>query len=217
MAFQAAHFKVAGALEILLLQSWVPPAALSWNAVGWSLSVEAFFFLLFPLLLLRYSRFSRKQLFAIMLACWLASNLVSVSYTVLRPDGVVNPDSNVYTSWMHVVKFLPLARLPEFLLGMAAGFVFCRTRRNESTAFPLIATGLIAVFAVAIFSNKIPYAIIHTALLSPAFAAIIYGVALRPRWTSILDNRILVLFGDASYSLYLIHVPVVFNFFRSQT
>src|SRR2546423_1204586 len=95
MAFQAAHFKVAGALEILLLQSWVPPAALSWNAVGWSLSVEAFFYLLFPLVLLRYSRFSRKQLFAIMRACWLASNLVSVSYTVLRPDGVVNPDSNV--------------------------------------------------------------------------------------------------------------------------
>ncbi|PYY19324.1 MAG: hypothetical protein DMG60_04760 [Acidobacteria bacterium] len=216
MAFQAAHFKVAAALEILLLQSWVPPAALSWNAVGWSLSVEAFFYLLFPLLLLCYGRLSRKQLFAIMIACWLASNLISASYTVLRPDGIVNPDSNVYTSWMNAVKFFPVARLPEFLMGMAAGFVFLRTKRNERIALPLIAAGLIAVALVARFSNRIPYAVIHTALLSPAFAALIYGVALRSRWTSILENRLLVLFGDASYSMYLIHVTILFSFFHTQ-
>ncbi|PYY18298.1 MAG: hypothetical protein DMG61_00720, partial [Acidobacteria bacterium] len=147
---------------------------------------------------------------------WLASNLISASYTVLRPDGIVNPDSNVYTSWMNAVKFFPVARLPEFLMGMAAGFVFLRTKRNERIALPLIAAGLIAVALVARFSNRIPYAIIHTALLSPAFAALIYGVALRSRWTSILENRLLVLFGDASYSMYLIHVTILFSFFHTQ-
>lgn len=216
MAFQAAHAKVAAVLEILLLQSWVPPAPLSWNAVGWSLSVEAFFYLVFPFVLLRYSRLSVKQLFATMIGCWLASNLISTSYTVLRPDEVVNPGSQVYTSWMNAVKFFPVARLPEFLMGMAAGFVFLRSERNQRNALPLIASGAIAIAMVAGFSNKIPYAIIHTALLSPAFAAIIYGVALGPRWTSILENRLLVLFGDASYSMYLIHVTVVFNFFVTQ-
>jgi peptidoglycan/LPS O-acetylase OafA/YrhL len=217
MAFQAAHFKLTAALEILLLQSWVPAAALSWNGVGWSLSVEAFFYLLFPLLLIRYGRLSRKHLFAVMLVCWLASNLISASYAVLRPDGIVNPDSNVYTSWMNAVKFFPVVRLPEFLLGMGAGFVFLRTRANQRVASPLITAGLMAIAMVAVLSDRIPYAIIHTALLSPAFAAIIYGVAMRPRWTSILENRVLVLFGDASYTMYLIHVTIVFNFFRTQT
>ena len=215
MAFQAAHSRLAAALEILLLQSWVPPAALSWNGVGWSLSVESFFYLLFPFLLLRCSGFSRKKLFVVMVACWLTSNLISTGYTVLRPDGILHPDSNVYTSWMNVVKFFPPSRLPEFLLGMAAGLAFLRRQPNKRIAVPLIATGLIAVAVIAALSDRIPYAIIHTALLSPAFAAIIYGVALRPRWTSILENRLLVLFGDASYSMYLIHVTVVFNFFRS--
>src|SRR3954469_3132944 len=106
MAFEAAHVKLTAALEILLLQAWVPPAALSWNPVGWSLSVEAFFYLLFPLLLLPYTRLSRKALFAVIIACWLASSMVSLGYTALRPDGLANPDSNVYTNWMNVVKFL---------------------------------------------------------------------------------------------------------------
>ena len=35
-------------LVLLLLQAWLPAAALSWNAVAWSLSVEAFFYAIFP-------------------------------------------------------------------------------------------------------------------------------------------------------------------------
>ena len=215
MAFEAAHVKLTAALEILLLQAWIPPAALSWNPVGWSLSVEAFFYLLFPQLLFRYSRLSRKQLFATIAACWIASTVMSGAYIVLRPDGIVSPDSNVYTSWMHVVKFFPLVRLPEFLMGMAAGFVFLRSRRNQRLALPLIGTGVLAIAVVSALSNKIPYAMIHTALLSPAFAVVIYGVALRSRWTSMLENRVLVLFGGASYSMYLIHANIVFSFFHT--
>ena len=215
IAFEAAHVKIAAVLEIFLLQAWVPPAALSWNAVGWSLSVEAFFYLLFPLLLVRYGRLTRKQLFAIIAVCWVASNLTSISYTVLRPDGIINPDANVYTSWMNAVKFFPVARLPEFLMGMAAGFVFLGSTRNHRIALPLIVGGAAAVGIVAVFSNRISYAIIHTALLSPAFAAIIYGVALRPRWVSLLESRALVLFGDASYSMYLIHANIVFSVFHT--
>ena len=147
--------------------------------------------------------------------CWLASNLISGAYTLLRPDGIVNPDSNVYTSWIQVVKFFPLVRLPEFLMGMAAGFVFLKARRSERAALPLIAAGLLAIAMVAALSSKIPYAVVHTALLSPAFAAIIYGIALHSPWTSILENRMLVLFGDASYSMYLIHANIVFSLFHT--
>jgi peptidoglycan/LPS O-acetylase OafA/YrhL len=116
---------------------------------------------------------------------------------------------------MNAVKFFPLARLPEFMLGMAAGLLFLRTRRDPRLALPLVGSGILALAIVASVSHKIPYAMIHTALLSPAFAAIIYGVALRPRWTSVLEARVLVLLGEASYSMYLIHANIVFSFFHT--
>lgn len=216
-AFQAAHTKIAAGLEILLLQSWVPPAALSWNAVGWSLSVEAFFYLLFPFLVTRFERWSKAQLFFTIALCWIASNAVSGGYAFFRPDGVVNPDANVYTSWMNVVKFFPLVRLPEFLMGMSAGILFLRSSRSPRLAAPLVLSGAIAIALVSAFSNRLPYAMIHTALLSPAFAAIVYGIALRPKWASVLDFKLPVLLGDSSYSMYLIHSSFVFPVFHTST
>ncbi len=217
MAFEAAHAKLAAALEILLLQSWIPAAALSWNAVGWSLSVEAFFYSVFPFVIRKYKQLGRRGLLALVALSCVLSNVVSVGYTIFRPDGIMHPGQDVYTSWMAFVKFFPIVRLPEFLLGMACGFLFLRSPRNARLGGMLIAGGVLAVAAVAAVANYLPYAVIHTALLSPAFAAIVYGVASRPNWTGILENRALVLLGNASYSFYLIHANIVFQFFHTPT
>src|SRR5215469_17881949 len=67
--FAERHFTWASALVLLLLQSWVPQAALSWNAVAWSLSVEAFFYAIFPFALTRFAKLSRAVLFALIPLC----------------------------------------------------------------------------------------------------------------------------------------------------
>ncbi len=178
-----AHLKLASALVLSLLQAWVPPAALTWNAVAWSLSVEAFFYILFPFLLLVLVRRSQPQLLLIAAASWLTSLVFSGSYVVLNPDhlSVVNADV-LGAFWLNALKFNPLARLPEFLLGMACGFLFLRSRRESKLALPLVLSGIAAFLVVVYFSAVIPYPILHTALLAPAFAAIVYGFAVRPNW-----------------------------------
>ncbi|GAC1681188.1 MAG: acyltransferase [Candidatus Acidiferrum sp.] len=209
-----AHLKLDCAMVLGLLQSWVPPAALSWNIVAWSLSVEAFFYLLFPILLLVFIRRSQPQLFLVAFASWLVTLTLSGSYVLLNPDHLTVMDSNVLGAfWMNAVKFHPLARLPEFVLGMASGCLFLQSRRESKLALPLVLSGMTTFVLVIYFSDRIPYPILHTALLSPAFAAIVYGFALRPKWGGILENRLLVLCGDASYSLYLLHVLILFNYF----
>ena len=217
-AWAKTHLKLACSLVVTLLQSWVPQAALSWNPVAWSLSVEAFFYLLFPFLLLFLVRRSRPQLFLIAAGSWLATLALSGAYVLRNPDHLTVVNADVLGAfWLNALKFNPLARLPEFLLGMACGFLFLRSQRDSKHALPLVLSGIAAFAVVVGFSNAIPYPILHTALLGPAFAAIVYGFALRPRWGAFLENRLLVLFGDASYSLYLLHSMIIGIFFFGRT
>src|SRR5947209_7775503 len=87
-SFAHTHLKLAAALCLGLLQSWIPGAALSWNSVGWSLSVEAFFYALFPFVMLLLLRRSRLQLFLVAISAYLATLLISGSYTRLNPDQI---------------------------------------------------------------------------------------------------------------------------------
>jgi peptidoglycan/LPS O-acetylase OafA/YrhL len=213
-AFAEHHFALACVLVLLLLQAWIPAAALAWNPVAWSLSVEASFYALFPFALRRFGKLSRTTLWAIIVTCWIAGIAVSAGYLALRPAGMPYVGSTDWSSAVQFVKFFPLVRLPEFLMGMACGFLFLQSEHNPRMALPLTALGLAGVAATTLASKFVPYLVIHTALGGPAFAAIVYGMALQPRWASWLNNRLLVLFGNASYSFYLLHSMFVWPFFH---
>src|SRR6202008_4495325 len=107
------------------LQAWAPQAALTWNSVCWSLSVESFFYFLFPFLLLRARKLSWQALVIGILALWCVSLSLSFSYVFLHPDGAANVNSGATNLfWKNVLSFNPLVRLPEFLIGMLAGKLF---------------------------------------------------------------------------------------------
>jgi peptidoglycan/LPS O-acetylase OafA/YrhL len=213
-AFSEQHFVLASVLVVLLLQAWVPAAALSWNAVAWSLSVEAFFYAVFPFALAKYSKLSRTALFALIPACWVAGLAISGGYLLFRPAEMGYVSSNNWSSAVQFVKFFPLVRLPEFLMGMACGYLFLRSERNPKHGLPLVGLGLLGVAATTLASRFVPYLVVHTAMSGPAFAAVVYGIALEPKWVGWLNNRVLVLFGNASYSFYLLHSLTVFPFFH---
>jgi peptidoglycan/LPS O-acetylase OafA/YrhL len=109
------------------------------------------------------------------------------------------------STWLNVVKFNPLVRLPEFLMGMCAGMLFLRNACPRKLATALVLAALLGITGVAWISPGIPYPLLHTGLLSGVFAALVYGLALGPSWTNLLKSRPLVVLGDASYSLYLLH------------
>lgn len=215
-AWSKQHLLPACLLTVGLLQSWVPQAALTWNSVCWSLSVEAFFYFVFPFLLLRSANFSKPKLALGLLGFWLVSLSLTFSYVHFHPDGLDKINSGETTLfWKNVLSFNPLVRLPEFAAGVFAGRLFLRRNDQKSLATPLMICGLLAFACVVIFAHEIPNPILSAGLLSPAFAAIIYAAALRPNWTSFLANPFLVLLGDASYSLYLLHSLVITRVFDS--
>jgi peptidoglycan/LPS O-acetylase OafA/YrhL len=229
-AWASHHMKLATLLPLLLLQSWVPAGAMSWNPVAWSLSVEALFYFLFPFVLPPLAKLSRSALFVIAAACWGIGLAVTGWYALANPDHLTVTNSDQLNSfWLNVIKFFPLMRLPEFILGMATGLIFLKSRTpadpqtatpapaSEKLATALLLVGLLAGATAAIFSDRIPFAILHTALLAPAFAAIVYGLALQPRWTAFLRWSPLVLLGNASYSFYLLHSNIMGMYFFGST
>ena len=215
-AWSKAHFLSACMLTLALLQSWVPQVALTWNSVCWSLSVEAFFYFVFPFFLLHSSKLSAKSLLLWLVAFWLISISLSSSYIHFHPDGfdkINSGETNLF--WKNVLSFNPLVRLPEFLVGMFAGKLFLSRPGSVKFATPLVGAGLLGFATVVLLAPKIPNPTLSAGLLSPAFAAIIYGVARQPKWTSLLATPFLVLLGDASYSLYLLHSLVITRVFDS--
>ncbi len=71
--FPAAY--ITALLQITLLQSWIPYAALQWNGPAWSLSVEALFYAMFPLLFLKARSMSTKKLLGIAGFSYLVSQI----------------------------------------------------------------------------------------------------------------------------------------------
>jgi peptidoglycan/LPS O-acetylase OafA/YrhL len=203
------HLITSCLLVLPLVQSWVPGAALAWNAPAWSLSDEAFFYLLFPVLLVWLAKKSQRTWLYIALACGIASLACTVGYATIRPDGAAFVDDNSYFTWLNVIKFFPLIRLPEFILGACCGFLFLRRSIERKWATPLVLIGLAYFAMIVAAAPRIPYPILHDSALTPGFALIIFGLALRPAWSRYLEFWPLVLLGDASYSFYLLHSNLI--------
>src|SRR5262249_14715023 len=149
-----------------------------WNSVCWSLSVEAFFYFLFPFLLLRSKQLSKRTLFFAIVGFWLVSLCLSFGYVFVHPDGIDKINSGETTLfWKNVLSFNPFVRLPEFVVGMLTCRLFLARPSRAKSATPLIVGGLLSFAVVVLFAPKIPNPVLSAGLLSPAFAAIICGIA----------------------------------------
>jgi peptidoglycan/LPS O-acetylase OafA/YrhL len=69
--------------------------------------------------------------------------------------------------------------------------------------------GLIAIFGLTLFfafgTARVPYVLVHGALLLPLFAMLLLAVTGPNPITSVLAWRPLVLFGETTFVLYLLH------------
>jgi len=209
----------SAAVHSLLLQSWVPQIALSWNAPGWSLSDEAFFYLCFPFIGVALWSASRlRSVLLLAVAVWVTASIAPLVAVALPLNGFGNvpatsslPDAEIL--WANLVKFNPLIRLPEFCGGVLAARIFQMLRASgnplSQAGYLLYVPALLLEAAALAFADAIPYPLIHNGLLLPLHAMAIIGLALGggilPR---ILSWPPLVFLGGASYSMYILHAPV---------
>jgi peptidoglycan/LPS O-acetylase OafA/YrhL len=195
----------AVAAQALLVQSWIAsvPIEFGVNGPAWSISVEAFFYVLFPFVafgLLRAFRSSPPHVVLLgASALWLAASIL------LWPQHAAVDDWRWYV--------FPPSRLVDFVVGMLLGIAFLRSDARKSR--PLHATSIetLAIagvcFAVVV-SPFVPLSMRFSLWVMPAWCAVIFAFAGRRGAVSrILSHPVLVRLGEISFAFYLCHLAVV--------
>lgn len=199
-----AGLKLAGiALStMLMLQAWIPRWGWWWNTPGWSLSVEAFFYLVFPFLAPRLLRLRATTLFGIGLGAWLGA----IAFAPLASAEFAGDSAwwgvDLHQRWLSA--WTPVVRLPEFILGICAA----RALRTPSLA-PRVGpfaggAALLCVLGAAALPPSPVRELMLWPVISLAFAVLIAALS-SPQHRSLLSAALFQRLGNASYSLYLIH------------
>lgn len=192
--------------SIFLVQAWIPTYALSFNIASWSLSVEVFFYLLFPFLVWWSARLPVRSLIWISTGFWIVSQAVHV---VLY--------QGYFPAQHNLLLYFPPFHLNSFLLGMVGGIWYLtrdpRSSVDQRVNRLFLITALVLVGLLLIGRRVFPAVSqsfsLDAGMLSPFFLVVVLTLALD---TTTLAGRLshpaLVLLGDASYALFILHVPV---------
>ena len=187
----------------LMLQAWMPwnlRYAGIWNAVCWTLSAEALFYLIFPWVQAwleeRRSRTQGVALVGLLLICVVCNT--SCRSLFYQPEGV----------W----RWIPLAlvHVPEFLVGVVLGNAYLRQRLHGRGIVTLPGRGVWTYGAAAVSLALLCVPVSRwTSLVMLGFAPLLYGLAAERTWLSrLLSTRFLLLGGGVSYSMYLMQMVV---------
>ncbi|HEY3838976.1 MAG TPA: acyltransferase, partial [Bryobacteraceae bacterium] len=181
----------------LVLQGWMQNTGAGWNTPAWSLSCEFLFYLCLPVVMIWLGQRGRLKLAAL---CTTALVLP----IVLRRTGFP-------MSWK------PILHLGDFLVGIVAARMYSRVRsfwsdwsgRGAWFYLTAIAMGVAVILFPASLGNTVD---LGTAL-RPLNAMLVLGLALGGGAIArLLSTAFVQYLGQASYSMYILHVPLLWWF-----
>lgn len=197
----------AAILEPLGIQAWVPGAAGAINTPSWSVSVECFFYCLFPFLLHRIIA-APKTWACLTIGFWIATN----AFTIWLWDAFGTPGETIITFSSNdariillekFIKFFPLLHLPEFAAGIL-GYVYWRSHRTTLSTRLLMVVAAINFSLLAGFADGIPAPLMNSGLSAIVWLPVIFAGA--GATSTLLTARVPVFLGKSSYALYLFHL-----------
>ncbi len=199
----AAHYALNWIwIHALMAQNLRPGYVLSINGSLWSLALEFQLYLLFPALVEAFRRFGSRRV------VWTTLALCSGFRWALVQGGLVPSDSLGY-----VLAYSVFGRAFEFALGMAAARLVARRQAGGKAGrlhFGDFAVSGLVIAAALADSRHGHFQALTDAMWGLLFAGLLLGAA---EGGTALHRALswggLVRLGTFSYSVYLIHLPLV--------
>ena len=212
--------------NILMVHAWIPYKACGYhyNTPSWSVSTEVFFYLCFPLLIAGLRQTWRLKL---LFAAVLTLGMITLCNVLHVPDGLEPLEHGISAHVM--VYHQPLTRLFEFVLGMSMALLFQSLRTRVKIRTPggtVIEMATVCLVVVVMFysgrmaswtQGTFPAVgepgvlwMFAGGICAPFFGLLIVVMALNlGRISWLLSLPALVLLGEISYSIYLVHFMIL--------
>lgn len=204
-------------MNLTLLRGWFTEFRFTGVYTGWTLTVEEFFYLLAPFLLLGLRR--RPSHLAAYVVGFLAVGCALVAMPApWHPFGFV-------PNYIFMLSATFFGRCIEFLGGICLALLWLRQApvlRWLSRHLSCTAVGsawVVGCLGLLVADHALPWSdewadwgrvIINNVVLVPGICLLLYGLMSEPtRIGRLLGSRPFDLFGKASYALYLIHAGVL--------
>jgi peptidoglycan/LPS O-acetylase OafA/YrhL len=198
-------------LTPLLMQGWNQSLATFWNTVAWTLSAEVVLYAAFPYLIRIPWPRTAGRLAALVVGIWAVGLIPHTLYVLLNPDHLPGPANRYsYGPWLRTLKYTPLPYVCIFLTGITLAKLHGTLRLSDTHRMWMAACSIGAL--VLFFSTVVaqtPYILLHGGLLVPLFSMLVLGLSGRHWIASVFAWRPIVLLGQTTFCLYLLHFNTI--------
>lgn len=193
-----------GLADLTLSNAWFPQMFIGGHGRDgtWSLSVEVFFYTLFPLILFLANRLTDDGLKRGIRWAIVCTVYFSLMGKYIQPMDRMTQFVIAYS--------IPIYRLPEFVAGVFAGVLALRgTSVPPSGRRVLLATVGIVLF-FAIFAKAFPWVAMGGVAIPYLLLVFRYFCDAKDGWVvRLLSHRSVVFLGEASYAVYMVQVVTI--------
>lgn len=202
-------------LSLTFLQSWISPYPLSFNSPAWSVSVEMFFYLTFPLILffLKKGNPKPKSILIIAVFFWTFTQLILVNLL----------NSKFYQGFLttshDLIYYFPLSHFCSFFMGTSIAYFYLKSEYWKRIFNPKISNISILISLVALYYFIVKEPIIKeyfglnlpfgSSFYAPVFGLVILIVSSSNNIiTRFLSIKPLLFLGNISFAIYILHSPL---------
>ena len=198
-------------LHVLMLQAWHPDVTVAFglNGPAWSISVELFLYACFPLLVPMVARCDRSIRTLAIAGVVVALLVWTVATAFMLVGKVEVPSTDPWSAHRWLYRG-PAGRLGDLLFGMILARLYLRLDGRPGVA-RIAAIGAVLLVVLTFVNAMFRPSILAAYRLDLSFmllgGLLILCLALAPRGpvARVLGWAPIVLLGDASYALYLVH------------